>query len=59
MREIEGFSILEESDGIEALDSAWDGPETFIFLPERSGIKDDWLFTQLREVPSHYRRERF
>ena len=59
MREFAGFNVIRESDGIDSLENAWNDPSTFLFLPEKAGVGEDWLSTQLAGVPHSHSRGRF
>jgi len=54
-------TILEQGAGasIEALDRAWETPETFAFLPARSSIDAAWAEKVLRALPDHLRQDHF
>src|SRR5215469_11076650 len=46
--------ILTDSQivtGPEALDQAWDGAETFAFVPHKSGVSGEWLMSALSALP--------
>jgi len=46
--------ILHENEvkrNIKKLDRAWETPETFIFLPDRSGLSSDWLERAIKHLP--------
>jgi acyl-CoA synthetase (AMP-forming)/AMP-acid ligase II len=42
-----------------ALDRAWASPETFLFLPDKSAVSDDWLSERLARIPAAYAEGHF
>lgn len=50
---------LEFRTNLEGLDAAWEDPETFLFLPEKSAVQDDWLNKRLEQIPDDFRRHHF
>ena len=58
-RVVNDFPILNESDGVELLNSVWNDEKTFIFLPDKSSVDDTWLNEQLQLVPESHKINRF
>ncbi|HEV2459358.1 MAG TPA: AMP-binding protein [Ktedonobacterales bacterium] len=56
------MNVLTDSQihyGPEALDRAWDGAETFAFVPHKSGVSGEWLETALAALPPNLHTEHF
>lgn len=54
--------LLHESDvnhDLARLDRAWDHPESFLFVPERSGADTRWLEDALHMLPADLREHHF
>ena len=54
--------ILYESivrKNINALNEAWENPETFIFLSERSGLTDEWIRQAIHKLPESVGKNHF
>jgi acyl-coenzyme A synthetase/AMP-(fatty) acid ligase len=54
--------ILYASDvnqSLEKLSLAWDNSETFIFLPERSGVSEQWVKQTMNQIPEKFSQHHF
>jgi acyl-CoA synthetase (AMP-forming)/AMP-acid ligase II len=54
--------ILTDRDtdrDLNALDRAWDAPETFLYLAEKSGLDQTWLGAALANIPAEFHRDHF
>jgi acyl-CoA synthetase (AMP-forming)/AMP-acid ligase II len=49
----------EVNKNISKLDDAWKNDETFVFLPERSGVSEDWIRIGMERFPKKYHRGHF
>ena len=49
----------EIKKNIEKLAKAWEKPETFIFLSERSGLTNEWVAQCLAKLPASLRQDHF
>lgn len=41
------------------LEEAWAGKATFVFVPEKSGVTEDWIIEKCRELPAQLLTEHF
>jgi acyl-coenzyme A synthetase/AMP-(fatty) acid ligase len=54
--------ILTENEvkkDIGVLDKAWENPETFLFLSEKSGVSNEWVRQCMRQLPETVNRGHF
>ncbi|VVB63230.1 D-alanine--poly(phosphoribitol) ligase subunit 1 [uncultured archaeon] len=54
--------ILHENDvwnDIRHLDDAWDRPDTFVFLPDKSGVSSEWILDAMQSFPEHLHQGHF
>ena len=49
----------EVKNNIAALDKAWEKPETFLFLSDRSGLSNDWLTKSMSQLPVSVSQDHF
>jgi acyl-CoA synthetase (AMP-forming)/AMP-acid ligase II len=56
------MKILREQhvrNDVAELDLAWETPETFTFLPEKSAVGEDWVEERLAGIPKAYEEDHF
>jgi len=56
---INGLKVIREGSGLETIEEAWSEKPTFVFLPRKSRVSDDWLNDQLSQVPESHANDRF
>jgi acyl-CoA synthetase (AMP-forming)/AMP-acid ligase II len=55
------FTLVESAvnDDLSRLAEAWSRPETFVFVPDKSGIAADWLSRALAQIPAEFGSHHF
>jgi len=57
--ELDGILVLRESNAVQQLNEAWEMDETFLLLPDKAEVDQEWLLARIENLPESHRLGRF